>query len=320
MAGKSGFSTLIVRPMFALLVSISLLTGCACFKNFALAPRERRAQKEFDNQNYAIAALQYSHLHRIHPDPAKKEHFLIQKAYSLYQMQAYFDAQLVLEEYLREFPEGTQRDLVEIYITRLAALQDSIKKMDACIIEEAKGDVTRLDDLITSDPYNAELHYELANTYWSLEEYDKAAKEYLTATEIDAALKENDLIKRRMMIDQKGNVVPITPEMQREIERNENPLVIFDVSDYGMRENRDFYSARQVYMNVTGKIRNQGDRAVRGVVIEITFYNVHREVLDVKHYNIGLMRPGEIRGFVVRSSFADDMGNINSYNFDTIYY
>ncbi len=277
------------------------------------------AEQEFENGNYAMAAAQYDCLYNLHPDEKRKEYFLIQKGWCLYRIDDFVDAQRAFEQYLEQYPEGQYADKAGEYLTNISVVRRKERKLDEQIIKEAEGDIQRLEDMLTSQPYNAQLHYELANTYWKLKKYDKAAKEYLEATQIDAALKENELVQRRLTVNNEGRNVPLTPELRKAKEHERNPLVIFDVHDYSMRQKRDVYSARHTYILVAGKVRNQSSRLLRNVVIETTFFNVHREMMDVKTYRIGTMGPGDVRGFVVQSSFADDISNVYSYDTEAFY-
>ena len=243
----------------------------------------------------------------------------MQKGRCLYRMDDYVDAQRILEKYLEEYPDGMYAKDVKVYLKNMSVIRTSQRKATCSVEDDTKGDIAYLEDMITSSPYNATYHYELANAYWKIKEYDKAADEYLAATQIDAALRENELIKQRLTVDDQGNIVPLTPELQRAKERELNPLVIFDTHDYNMRQTRDFYSARETYILVAGKVRNQSSRLIRNIVVEVSFYNVHRELLDVRNYRIGSMGPGDVRGFVVKSSFSDDIYNVYSYEAETFY-
>ncbi len=304
----------LLLTLCAIILASMLVVSCSRYHAFMLSPRVTKAERDFNSSYCAISVLEYDRLYNIHPDPKMKAYFLFQKGQCLYIMNDYTDARKVFEEYQQEFPDGEHKTEVHALLTKIAALRASQEELEAFKIEEAMGNVEQIEDLLTTQPFNAHLHYELANAYWRLEKYDKAAKAYLTATEIDAAYKENDLIKRRLMYNDKGEIVPMTPELQDALERERNPLVIFDVNDYTMRGERDLYSARQNTYIVAGKVRNQSERPQRNVIVEVTFYNISREILDVRTYRVGTMGPKEVRAFVVQSTFADDIYNI--YSFD----
>ncbi len=66
--------------------------------------------------------------------------------------------------------------------------------------------------------------------------------------------------------------------------------------------------------NVTGMARNQGNRLLSNVQVEVIFYNAQHEVLDSRVIRIGSMAPGDVRAFRAESTSYDNLYNIVSYD------
>ncbi len=271
------------------------------------------AKRDFQNQNYEIAIAKYDNLAANHPDVKSRQLYLMQKGRSLYLIRCYHDAQETFRRYTLEYPDGIYTAEAEAYLTKIEALRAEKERRHILQHEQIRGDVKQLRQLLTNDPYNARIHYELANKLWELGEYNQAARHYLKAGEIDAALKESELINNRLMIGENGKVVPITPRRQRVLERERNPLIIFDVHNYKQRIKPDYFGARQAFETVAGKVRNQSKRVLHNVSVSVNFYNIHHELLDTQTFYVGTMGPREVRAFLVKGQNYDNLYNIDHF-------
>jgi tetratricopeptide (TPR) repeat protein len=271
------------------------------------------AQQDFQNHKYESAVTKYQYLSQNHPEIEKKQYFLFQKGLCLYLLRSYHDGEKTFKEYLDLYPEGLYKAECQAYITKIEVLRAERERTYVLQREEIKGDADLLRLMIDRDPYNAQVHYELANLLWDLGDYNEAAKHYLKAGEIDAALKESELIKNRLMINGAGDVIPITPEIQKDMDREKNPLVIFDVHSYQQRTKPDYLGASKAFQTVAGKVRNQSKQAIRGISIVVNFYNIRHELLDTQNYYIGTMGPREIRAFLVKGQNYDNLYNIDHF-------
>lgn len=309
----------IIRVITFCLLLFAVLTGCSFYESSVLYSYERDAEESFEKQKYESAVAKYHYLYTNHPNPEKKEEYLLQKGRALYLIRSYHDAEEIFEQHLREFPKGEHRAEAEAYLTKIEALRTQKARSDNIREARIRGDVELMKQMVKNDPYNAKLHYELANKLWELGNYNESALHYLKAGEIDAALQENSLIKNRLMINERGKVVPITPELQEEMERENNPLVIFDTHAYKQRIKPDVLGASKAFFTVTGKIRNQSQQTRHNVVVAVHFYNMHHEILDTQKYYVGTMGPREVRAFLVKGQNYDNIYNIEDYEFNVYY-
>ncbi len=222
-------------------------------------------------------------------------------------------------EYLEEYPGGAFSEEARRNLDRIDNIQNFYRttydmRMGALAerIEKIKKQIQ--DDPDNADLYNnANLYFTLGNALWHLNRYDEAVQAYQKCQELDPQFIEDEKIISRVAIDTEGNMVPLTPEVRREIDRDRNPLIIFDDHAYNSRMSEDFLSARQVDYNVTGLVRNQSDRNLRGVMVEVRFLNSARQLLDVRYEHIGNLGPGAIRAFGVQSNRYDNIFNISTY-------
>ena len=70
-----------------------------------------------------------------------------------------------------------------------------------------------------------------------------------------------------------------------------------------------------VHLVLTGKVRNQGSKTVRGASIEVHFLNAVNEVLDIRHVAVGDLAPGEVKAFWGRGSHYDNINNLDDVRF-----
>jgi len=193
-----------MKKRFFLLLAAILwggLTGCSFYTSAILLPKEWSARRDFQNQNYKIAILKYDNLAANHPNPKLRQFFLMQKGRALYLTRCYHDAEETFRQYITEYPNGIYEAEAKAYLTKIEALRAEKEREHILQVKQIRGDVKQLRHLLKLDPYNAQLHYNLANKLWDLGRYNQAAEQYLKAGEIDAALKESELINNRLMID-----------------------------------------------------------------------------------------------------------------------
>jgi len=271
------------------------------------------AQTDFKQQKYQSAIPKYEYLTIHHPRDRKRQYFQFQKGLSLYLVRSYHDAEKTFRDYLENSPNGVYTAESKAYLTKIEALRSEKERNYDLQREQLKGDIKILREMLERDPYSAQVHYELGNKLWELEQYTEAAKHYLKAGEIDAALKENELIKNRLIINGNGEAVPLTPERQKELEKENNPLVIFDIHSFYQRIKPDYMGASKSFQTVAGKVRNQSKRALHRVSVSVNFYNMHHELLDTQKYYVGTMGPQEVRAFLVKGQNYDNLYNIDHF-------
>jgi len=292
---------------------LPLLAGCSLYRNAVIWPRERSAEKDFEEKKYHSAITKYEYLSINHPDLKKRQTFLMKKGLSLYLLRSYHEAEKAFRDYIALYPDGVFRAESEAYLTKIEALRSEKERNYVLQREQMKGDVQLLTQMIERDPYNAPVHYDLANKLWELGKYNEAAQHYLKAGEIDAALKESDLLKNRLMINASGEVVPITPERQKDMDREKNPIVVFDVNSYYQRGKPDYLGASKSYQTVAGKVRNQSKNTLHQVSVTVNFYNIQHDLLDTQSYYVGTMGPREVRAFLVKGQNYDNLYNMDHF-------
>lgn len=311
-----------LRNIFLLLSAIALLTGCGTWARIHLADDVWQANHRYKQEEYAASAVLYEQLVDKYPEGKTRQRMMLKIAdcMYLYNIQptarhapALHDAASVYLDYLEQYPQGEYRKDAQQGLERIRAIQANRDQRAQQRLEQIADDVEKLKKAIAQNPYNAQLHLRYGNALWKLERYDEAVDAYLKSQEIDAALKEFELIKNRMTVDEKGRVQPITPEMRRQIEREANPLVIFEVNDYQSNLPRDFFAVRDVYYNVIGKVLNQSSRHLNNVLVQVDFYNAAHQLLDSKTVSVGNMSPGAVRVFNVKATNYDYLDNIRSY-------
>jgi tetratricopeptide (TPR) repeat protein len=301
----------------ALLLALASVfpTGCAWISGATLYRQISQADRQFQEQRYGLAAIGYQRALEWRRDFADRQRVLLQMGLCFYneQIHSLHDSQAVYSYYLAQYPRGTYSEEARLNLERIRAViynrQLSIKARETGAVKTVEG--LRLQ--IQQRPYDADLHFALGNALWEMKRYDEACRAYLKSIEINAWLREHDLIKARLSTNDKGEVVPVTPALRMQIERERNPLVISDLHDFRSRPILEYYSASEAFYNVTGMVRNQSSRYLRGVVVEVRFYNASRSILGVERARVGNCPPGAMRGFSVRVSSVDNIYNISSY-------
>lgn len=301
----------------ALFIAVAM-SGCSTYHSVVLKPKEWRAERDFRHRQYGFAAGQFEQLHLDHPRGYKSEYFLLQKGRCYYQMRDFIDAYRTFGEQRRLYPDGEFAGEAQAYMAKVEVIRNQDRELAQAQIDKAKNNANELIALIDQDPSNAHLRHLLGDALWQLERYDDAARQYVVATELNAALYENDLIKGRLHTDESGAVVPLTPQLADEIERKRNPLVVISENRYVLNDQRyDGQGMPRKNYRVSGVVLNRGDETLRNVTVEVWFLNALQEVVDVQTYRIGLMLPGH-RGFTVVSSFSDT-NNISNHEISFIY-
>ncbi|NQU43713.1 hypothetical protein HQ520_10530 [bacterium] len=263
-----------------------------------------------------MAVIKYRQVLQEAPDSEQRERILLQLGNCFFneQFRSLHDAHEAYLRYTIEYPQGFYIDEAQRSLDRIRAILANRDEVDRAQKEVAAKTVEELTKLIEQNPYDADLSLRLGNALWELERYDEAVKAYLKSTEINAWLQEHDLIRKRLMVNEDGDVIPVTPEKERELERESNPLIVSNLNEYHSRlkATRDG-QAGEVFYNVTGIVHNRGSQFLRRAEVEVRFYNAAREILDVKVAQVGNMPPGAIRGFSLRATNYDNIYNITSY-------
>lgn len=303
--------------LFVVLMAVMLATGgCQWFQEVQLRPQLDKAAEAFRNRDYALAAARYESLVDRYPQSEHRELLLIRHGISLYTLRSYHEAQVAFTKYLREYPMGKYAKDAQTYLNKIETLLSPRSPVQQEALEQAREDLNKLQKLRLEHPHDPEVLMALGNLYYELGDYQEAVRQYYEAQKLDAAYEEKKLIQQRMMLDEDGNPIPVTPAEIRRIERENQPLVIFDTHDYKSRDwggETVISAGRKRFFNVTGLVRNQSSRLLHNVVIEVRFLNDYNNILDVEQYRIGSMAPNEVRPFRVESDSYDNIYNITHF-------
>ena len=320
---RARFISLAVHAVLA-----SALSSCLWFDDYRLGVRD------FEKQDYPYAIVRLSRYlektpkartsplglgQRNKADP--REIALVDLALAYQKIQAYRDAENAFRQYQDEFPNGRFGELVQQSLARLARNADERNQKVAEEIAAAQKDVLRLRSELEKTPANAERWVALGNAHWKLGQWKSAGEAYLKAIEIEPKLRDDSLLKERLIFDLNGNLVPITDPQERvRLESEREPLVVEDLHEYASRGVDDVYSARRRFYMVTGTVRNRSTRPVLGVQVEVTFLDPLERILEVGSASVGTLYPLESRPFVVRAGLdAEAMGNIARYRCQTLF-
>ncbi len=295
-------------PFLGLLVVV--LVACAHLTNPTLQSDLRSADQSFNNKQYGIAVTKYlSLLEGLEPGTTHAS-VLFRLAECYYNLNSYYDARQSFESYLNLYPEGEDADPSRRYLEKIRREYDKREAQYQAGIQKEMERISELKALVEKNFQDASYHFELGNAYWNLAQYQEAVKEYFRAIELDRSYKENALIKSRLIFDLEGNIIPFTPRERVELEREKQPIVIYNT--YASPA-RDWYKGQQNMYIVTGQAKNQSTRPVLNLRIEVTLVNTYGNVLDVKTTYLGNLFPQEVRSF--RADFANisDIANIDRF-------
>jgi len=306
--------------LILMVLAVVPMAGCAAgeasssaisptLRSATLRERHREAVEAYETGDYGGALITIeSVLDRFEPSPEREELLFI-RADSYHQLHNFHDAKIAYEAYLEEYPSGRYQAIVQQGLMRIPAERMQIETAAAEIIEAARRDLDQLISLEEEFPRDPQIKYLIGNRYYQTEQYEKAGRYYFEAQSLEAAFKEKDLIQQRLYIDENGEPQAMTPAALRELSRERNPLIVFDV--YPFRERgADSFNARLIYANVSGKVRNQAQRTIHDVVLEVRFQNTNGDVLDVEIIPIGTIPPGGVRAFLASARHYDNLFNI----------
>ena len=297
-------------------VLVLVLGACAHLTNPTLQSDLRSADQSFHNKQYGIAVTKYlSLLEGLGPGTTHAS-VLFRLAECYYNLNSYCDARQSFESYLKLYPDREDTDRSRRYLEKIRREYDKREAQYQAGIQKEMERISELKALVEKNFQDAGYHFELGNAYWNLAQYQEAVKEYFQAIELDRSYKQNALIKSRLIFDLEGNVIPFTPRERIELEREKEPIVIYNT--FASRA-RDWYRSQQNKYIVTGQAKNQSTRPVLNLRVEVTLFNTYGNVLDVKTTYLGNVFPQEVRSF--RADFANisDIANIDHFECEPIF-
>ena len=210
------------------LLSIVKSGTCAYLTNLTLQSDLRSADQSFHNKQYGIAVTKYlSLLEGLDPGTTHAS-VLFRLAECYYNLNSYYDARQSFESYLKTYPDREDADRSRRYLEKIRREYDKREAQYQAGIQKEVERISELKALVEKNFQDAGYHFELGNAYWNLAQYQEAVKEYFQAIELDRSYKQNALIKSRLIFDLEGNVIPFTPRERIELEREKEPIVIYN--------------------------------------------------------------------------------------------
>lgn len=300
-------------PFYILIISLGFVSS-GCLRNHydsvRLSHRYRQATEAHEKGDYALAVVLTENLLDQIPDASRQEELVFIRADSYHQLRDLHDAGRNYTQYLERYPEGGHAEEVRQGLMRLEAEKNSPTPAALESLREAEADREKLLTLEVDYPYDPQIKYLLGNRFYEIGDYERAGGYYYEAQSLEAAFKEKDLIKKRLFINQDGEPEVLTPSAVRHIERDDDPLVVFDIYSYKQR-NPGAQDSVPIIANVSGKVRNQGSRSLRRVVVEVQFLNTFGDILDFYTVPIGTLPPGAVRPFLATATNYDNIFNIS---------
>ena len=316
-----------IIPLMALACLVAL-SGCAQFRIWALEMRYHeqlnRANREFDRQvdpDYLYAASLYESLIDRYPRQSEQRaSLLLRQGISLYHGNEYHGARRVFLQLINEHPGTLQAGDARVYVGRIDGHMSPEASRRVEALEEARDDLARLEIMRRDYPFDDRVHRAIGDIYWDMGQYDEAMRHYTRAMELDAASTEVLLRRNRLrVVDEQGTMEPIRPQQRIELQRETEPIQVFNLYEYYQRSGTDLSRAVYDKYTLTGMVRNQSSRILGNVRLRATFYNAQYYVLGQAEQMIGTMGPGEVRSFVVTTDTADNLYNIAHYDYDVVW-
>lgn len=269
-----------------------------------------KAKENMKKDKHGLAIAQLINLRNQSNDMLTKAECTFRLGECYFYLKSYYDAKKEFDKYLSDYPNTKWEGQAKEYLNKIRNLcyeKDSKLSME---IADAQKKISELEKEIKDDYKKASLHVELGNTYWSIGQYNKAGKEYLTAINLNPQLKKDSIIKERMIFDLEGNLIPIKSEERIQLEAERNPIVFFNIYDSLLRDRHT--GTLNMYM-VTGQVKNQSLRPILDLTIDVTLFNVSGNVLDVTRVFVGRIFPGEVRSFNAISQAMENVHNVSRY-------
>ncbi len=290
-----------------------LLCGCETAVKMRLHGQLVRADQAFNAGNYPLAATRYESLSDRYPPGETRQRLTINRGIAYYTISSYQAGRATFLDYLREYPIGHYAPDAREYIHKIDVLKSPSSPATQEALSGAKRDLDALRQLHVDHPNDSRVVTAIANVYYELGDYEEAVRYYHNALELDAPVEERRLAHERMMLDEEGRPIPITPAEIERIVRERRPLVIYNLYDYKARDLDNDVLQAERFFTVTGLVRNQSSRILHDVEIEVRFLNANHRILDVRVVRIGMLGPGEIRAFRADADSYDSLYNITQY-------
>lgn len=303
--------------IFSVCVVISLmLSGCVWLSDLPFRDRRLAADRAFDNQEYILAAARYEALQDQYPETSIRQDIILRQGIALYSASAYHESRIVFLDYLDQYPHGRYLSDVEDYVRKIDLLMSKATPAAAKSLADARAraDLDELFALLAEHPTDSRVLEAIGDTQWKLGNYDTAIDYYYKANQIASAREERSLNNSKLILDNDGNPIPVTPGILEQMDVKRRPLRVYGLHTYTSRSQSGDSGGDIQFYNLTGSVRNQGNELLRGVEVEVIYKDIGANVLDVDYYTIGTLGPGEVKTFLSRADSYDNLYNIVDYD------
>ena len=305
-------------------VLVLVSAGCAIHRQgMAVAtqtsPELDAAYRDMTEGKYSLAVSRYLLIlqqNQSRPEALQEARFRLGECY--YNMRSYMEAGVQFQRYLADYPSGAFASEAKEYLKKLQGIEEQKRLQEELRKQEIRARLEHWRETVRREPNNADAAVQVGHALWDLQEYEDAAREYLRAIQLDPEKRHDELISARMLFHEDGTATVLTPEEQERLERERNPIQIYNTHAY-RGGGRDLFTTGPRYYIVTGQVVNRSSRTVHNVGVVVTIFDFPGHVLDSASYRIGTMRPGRIRAF--RTSFGtfENIYNIDRYECEAVY-
>ena len=293
-------------------IPVIMMTGCVWLRDLPYREQRLAADQAFENQQYVLAAARYEALQDRYPDNRIRQDILFRQGVAFYSISSYHDARFVFSGYLKAYPHGQYVADAEDYLRKIDVLMSKAtpavaKKLDAA---RSKEDLNELGKLLVDHPTDWRVLESIGDVHWKLGNYDLAIDYYYRAHSIASTYEERNLSNGKLILDDAGKPIPVTPKSLEAMEVERHPLRVYNVHTYRSRNLSAEQGSDIQFYNLTGSVRNQGRELLQDVEVEVIYRDVGNSVLDVDYVRIGSLGPGEVRTFLSRADSYDNLYNI----------
>jgi tetratricopeptide (TPR) repeat protein len=293
-----------------------LLSGCVWLSDLPYRERRVEADRAFDNQEYILAAARYEALQDQYPETSIRQDIIFRQGIALYSASAYHESRIVFLGYLEKYPHGQYLEDVEEYVRKIDLLMSKATPAAAKRLADlrTRADLNELFALLADHPTDARVLEAIGDTQWKLGNYEEAVAYYYKANQIVSTREERNLNNSKLILDDDGQPIPLTPEILNQMDVRRRPLRVYGMHTYTSRSPSGDAGGDIQFYNLTGSVRNQGNELLCGVEVEVIYRDITESVLDVDYVKIGTLGPGEVKTFLSRADSYDNLYNIVSYD------
>lgn len=305
------------------MIVVFLSAGCVAHRQVVNSahtnPELEQAYRDMANGKYISAVPKYLWiLQQKESTPGARQEARFRLGECYYHMRSYMESGIQFQRYLADYSDGAFASDAKQYLEKLQGIESQERQREELRRKEAEARLKHWRDMAKREPKSAEAAAQVGHALWDLGDYEDAAREYLRALQLDPGKRYDELISSRLEFHEDGSATVITPEERERLEKERNPIVIYNKHAY-RAGGQDLFASEPRYFIVTGQVVNRSSRVVQDVEVAVTIFDFAGHVLDSASYRMGTMRAGRIRSFTVRFSNFENIYNIDRYECESVY-